>query len=700
MRSVQDVVLVSMPFGPEMSPSLGLSLLKAGLTARGRSARVLYFTLRFAERIGVGLYSTIATDGSRSVRELLGEWTFRRALFGSTREEDERYVTEVLRQRSVWEHPSLARPVPASLVARVFRARERVEAFLSDCRDVVLAERPRVVGFTSVFQQHVASLALARRIKEAAPETFVVFGGANCEGPMGAETVRQFPFVDAAVSGEGDLVFPDLAERLLSSRPVDGLPGVRTRATLAADAASRFPNAPSVPRMDDLPEPDSSDYFEQFERSRLSKEWTPGLFFETSRGCWWGEKSACTFCGLNGTTMRYRSRSPARALAELSSLSENHPGCDIQVVDNILDTRYFDTFLPDLAAKKPGLALFYETKSNLTREQVASLAGAGVTRIQPGIESLSDPILRLMKKGVTALQNVQLLKWCRELGVKPYWNFLWGFPGEPPEEYARMAGLVPLLSHLTPPEGVSGLRLDRFSPGFEEPSRFGFTSVAPLASYAHVYPLPDEALFRLAYYFGFRPADGRDAAGYVAPLLAAVRRWRRAAGRSALVGVDVGGALAVWDLRPSARRRVRVLRGRERAAVLACATATDVSRLSGSIRAETGHPVTPEEAETCVAPLVAAGLLLRDGSRLLSLVLPPGEKALAGEALERFWRLASSLGRRERRGLVVPLRDVRRGAAGRLLSRRGPAATRQRRIPEPLVASRFSLSRNQELVIS
>src|SRR6185503_12803258 len=99
--------------------------------------------------------------------------------------------------------------------------------FLEECLEEVVAARPRLVGFTSVFQQHVASLALARRIKRALPETFIVFGGANCEGPMGAETVRQFPFVDAAVSGEADLVFPELVGRVLAGRPLDGLPGVR-----------------------------------------------------------------------------------------------------------------------------------------------------------------------------------------------------------------------------------------------------------------------------------------------------------------------------------------------------------------------------------------------------------------------------------------------------------------------------------------
>ena len=45
-------------------------------------------------------------------------------------------------------------------------------------------------------------------------------------------------------------------------------------------------------------------------------------------------------------------------------------------------------------------------------------------RIQPGIESLSDHVLKLMRKGTTALQNIQLLKWCREYGVQPEWNLL------------------------------------------------------------------------------------------------------------------------------------------------------------------------------------------------------------------------------------------------------------------------------------
>ena len=63
--------------------------------------------------------------------------------------------------------------------------------------------------------------------------------------------------------------------------------------------------------------------------------------------------------------------------------------------------------------------------------------------LQPGIESLSTPILLLMRKGVTAFQNVRLLKWCAEYGIHVFWNVIYGFWGELPEEYARLARLTP-----------------------------------------------------------------------------------------------------------------------------------------------------------------------------------------------------------------------------------------------------------------
>src|SRR5213075_59060 len=72
----------------------------------------------------------------------------------------------------------------------------------------------KIVGFTSTFQQNLASLALAGRIKQRHPEVLIAFGGSNCEGEMGVELHRQFSFLDVVCSGEGDLNFPEFVERI------------------------------------------------------------------------------------------------------------------------------------------------------------------------------------------------------------------------------------------------------------------------------------------------------------------------------------------------------------------------------------------------------------------------------------------------------------------------------------------------------
>src|SRR5205807_8166536 len=133
--------------------------------------------------------------------------------------------------------------------------------------------------------------------------------------------------------------------------------------------------------------------------STVSSSVVPSLLFETSRGCWWGAKSHCTFCGLNGGAMAFRSKSSGRVMEELNYLVDKWHIDQVEAVDNILDMKYSNNVLPALALSPRPVHLFYEVKANLTRKQVQMLQRAGVRRIQPGIESLSDHVLQLMRKG-------------------------------------------------------------------------------------------------------------------------------------------------------------------------------------------------------------------------------------------------------------------------------------------------------------
>ena len=281
-----------------------------------------------------------------------------------------------------------------------------------------------------------------------------VFGGANFDGEMGPELVRTVDCIDVAVIGEGEQAFPRLLSVLAAGGSLDLVPGLARRQDGQVKVTTPVPPAD---RLDDLPAPDYDEYFQHAEelgllpRAGRRNVWLP---IETARGCWWGAKHHCTFCGLNGTTMHYRSKSPERVLDELAAQARRYRSFRFEAVDNILDMAYFVKLFPVLAENETGYEIFYEVKANLSRAQLKLMAQAGITHIQPGIESLSSNVLRLMRKGVRAVQNVNLLRWARYYGIHVEWNLLWGFPGETEQDYADQAGGYTTSTSLARRQGI------------------------------------------------------------------------------------------------------------------------------------------------------------------------------------------------------------------------------------------------------
>jgi magnesium-protoporphyrin IX monomethyl ester (oxidative) cyclase len=560
-----DVVLVSMPFAEVQRPSIALGLLHASLAHTDIQSEVVYGNFGLAERIGLVAYQAMQLAPTD---HLLGEWCFASYLFPASEAKDEEYLDMVLEVR--------CNGFPAELDERKDQmrwVRRQSLAYVDWLADVIVAKKPKIVGCSSVFQQHCASLALLKRIHELSPDTILLIGGANCEGEMGLQTLQSFPWVDCIVSGEADALFPELCKLLLDHG--------RTAASLPHGAVSQrhlknpFPileQPVQPPRsvihdMDSLPLPDYSHYFQALKASTLTNLINPGLLAESSRGCWWGEKFHCTFCGLNGDGMQYRKKSPERVLDDLSELKRLYGIGTIQFVDNILDMSYFKTVLPKLAAAEEKYSLFYETKANLRRDQVELLAQAGVHWIQPGIESLDDRALKLLDKGNSTLINLQLLKWCREFGIDVSWNLLSGIPGEVDNWYANMADWLPAIFHLQPPTGVARVRYDRFSPYQMRPQDFDLT-LKPSRTYPYVYPLENESLMRLAYSFedNKRPRHMHRAVSEEpgqAQLQEVVRYWNDLWRNSkpVLQVYDEGDGLRVIDTRPCAIQTNWTIRG-------------------------------------------------------------------------------------------------------------------------------------------
>lgn len=551
-----DVLFAIVPFADPRRATLGVALLQAALKARAFSVRTRHFNLDFAERIGRETYAAIMDLAPPDL--LLGEWVFADFLFGSMIPEGDEYLAKVL--VALTKNPRLARMATA--------ARGECRQFVCEAAAEIASLGPRIVGFSSTFHQTCACVAIARELKRLPNPPLIVFGGANCEGVMGLELLRNFSCIDFVCTQEGDLVFPAFVEQVLRGAPGPIPPGMVSRVRL------EVPERPYlVADLDRLPVPDYSDYFDQLRASRLRQELEPSLQVETSRGCWWGAKHHCTFCGLNGATMAYRRKSPQRVYAEITELARQWQTGKLEAVDNILDPRLIDFLFPRLAESGLDLDLFYEVKSNLKYSQLASLRAGGVRTIQPGIESFSDQALRLMDKGVTGLRNVQLLRWCRELGISVSWNILVGFPGEDLAEINWMTQLLPKLTHLDRPAACSKIRLDRFSPLFEQAQARGLKRVRPNHAYYYVFPFEKKSLMRLAYFFEYDYEDGRNPQEYTVELGAAVQRWwaEQARDQPAVLDAHVmGDCVIVIDTRAAAVQTQHHLDGVDAAVLETC----------------------------------------------------------------------------------------------------------------------------------
>jgi ribosomal peptide maturation radical SAM protein 1 len=533
------VVLVNMPWASVGKPSLALGILRQAVLRQIPDAEVtvVYGNLKYVDWLldqGDFGFADYNYYSETSYFQGCGDWVFSSALYDDPEwriDEFEKYMAGQADQDRIAEAVALHQIAPG---------------FIGALAGQITALEPDVVGFTSTFQQNTAALATAREVKRLSPHVVTVFGGANCDGEQGLALHRNFGFVDFVVRGEGDVAFPALLERAVGDRDYITIAGLCWRQPGGATAANAMPRSPLAPSA--MVAPEFDDYFACFAASRARAWSEPQLVVESARGCWWGEKHHCTFCGLNGSFMQFRSKPPDVFANELLSLVKRHKVLEVAVVDNIIDMNYLATALPAITEAGYDLRLQYEIKANMRKDQLRTLRAAGVISVQPGIESLSSKVLKIMDKGVSGCLNVRLLRDAESLGIQASWNYLYGFPGEQDEDYHQIIEQLPALHHLIPPVSVGELMVERFSPYFDRPE-LGFADLAVVPLYHVTYDLPERELFGLSYYFDApHRGIGEDVAG---GLREAVGVWNRAYyGKSRLTACDLGQEILLVNTRP------------------------------------------------------------------------------------------------------------------------------------------------------
>ena len=278
------------------------------------------------------------------------------------------------------------------------------------------------------------NLRVARRLKELSPATQVVLGGSTISGRVGPSVMREYAWIDFIVQGEGERPLLALLDALAEQRAAETpIPGVLRRLSSTEDGFKRAEPAP----LENLALPDYDEYAALAEKHNVV--WSVPI--QGSRGCWWdctdktkNAKSICHFCTVGVQFTGYRERSVSDVTAQMDQLSRKHRNVNFFFVDDIMRFKDVEKFAGEMAAHNREYQFFHEIRASIRPYELFRLKEAGLKTTQIGIEGLSSAYLRRIGKGTSAIQNLQALRTCAELGIKSQSNLLTEYPGATAEE--------------------------------------------------------------------------------------------------------------------------------------------------------------------------------------------------------------------------------------------------------------------------
>jgi magnesium-protoporphyrin IX monomethyl ester (oxidative) cyclase len=481
------IALLAVPFILPQYPALGLTQIKGRLKEifkENIEVQLFYLNHEFYQYFGDQLYQMISGG---VIGSLMKEWVFRQEAFDRIKSNHEEYFSLFCPEIPV-DSPEMTYLKEKWLGLGDF-IRQLISTYRLTSYDVI--------GVNATYEV-LPALAFCRHLKQINPKLITVLGGAALFKDISGTLIRLYPHLDYVCCGSGLISFPGLIRGIKEN---DETAGNSIAGMLSANNVGKVGWVSEELDINEEIPLDYDDFFESLHRSHLDRKIDPIILMETSRGCWWGK---CTFCGFYKEHLKYRAKRPGIAVEEINRYFRTY-NSHIGVVDNIMPRSYIKNVLPYVQAPE-GKFLMYETRSDYNEEEMKALNRASVRMIQPGIESLSTPVLELMNKGTNAFQTIDMLKFCVKYGILAGWYLLVGFPGMTADMYERLIYIISRVFHLFPPSKLVPIRIDRFSIYWNNSEKYNLV-VAPFLSYEYIYPYDKELLPKIAYHFVDRNYD-------------------------------------------------------------------------------------------------------------------------------------------------------------------------------------------------
>jgi len=246
-------------------------------------------------------------------------------------------------------------------------------------------------------------------------EATIVLGGAGYS--IFPESALSFLGADMGIQGEGEVVFPDLIERLERGASLSGLPGLYLPGH-GLQCKRMF-----AKNLDTWPLPDNDLLSLPSQKEEL---WMP---VQTRRGC----PLNCSYCSTGTIEGRVLRRHSPEAIVQWIARWREAGVHQFYFVDNTFNlppshAKEICRKLIDHGLNTRWWSILYP--KHVDKELVGLMARAGCEQVSMGFESGSERILKNMNKRFTLKEVRQISEMLSEHGIRRMGFLLLGSPGE------------------------------------------------------------------------------------------------------------------------------------------------------------------------------------------------------------------------------------------------------------------------------
>lgn len=288
--------------------------------------------------------------------------------------------------------------------------------------------KPDIVGVSSV----TANFMEARKVVAEAKRRLgcpVIMGGHHTSA-LPRSTLEGLPVLDAVIIGEGEIPMRALAAEFDRTGKIDfsGIPGA---AFIKDGQYAQNPLPDPIADLDSLPYP-ARDLVSggAWQQSEVSKQPVPRSMIVSSRGC----PGQCTFCANTRISRKFRARTPCNVVEEMEFLKNKYGTISFGFTDNCFtaDVKRAYDICSLLIEKNLGVTWVAAGRVNnlLDEDFLERMKRAGCVGLTIGIETSSQQLSNLMKKGTTPEQGARCCVLLRKHGIPYYGGFMIGNEGE------------------------------------------------------------------------------------------------------------------------------------------------------------------------------------------------------------------------------------------------------------------------------